>query len=451
MRLPLRLRLTLAFACGMTLVLSTLGAFLYLRLASELLGSIDMGLRSRAEIVVSGLGDGEGGLIDESGGLIDPDEAFAQVLGLEGSASIVDSSPAVAGAPMLPTAELRTIDRPTFLDRRVAGVEDPARLFVVPIDDGAGRRFVVVGAVLSDRHEALSRLLVLFAIGGPVALALVSTAGWVLAGAALRPVERMRQEAAAISASEPERRLPVPPTGDELARLATTLNGMLERLQTSLGAERRFVDDASHELRTPLGVLKGELDLALSRPRTAGELETTLRRASEETDRLARLAEDLLVLSRSEGGRLPVHPEEIRLGELLEEACRDHRDGSRAAGIELIITVPADDRARVDPARLRQAVENLVDNAIRHVRPGGTIEVEAQIDDGVACVSVRDSGPGFPPEILPRAFEPFARGDGAGAGLGLAIVRAVAEAHGGTASAENLPEGGSRVEIVLGP
>jgi two-component system OmpR family sensor kinase len=322
-------------------------------------------------------------------------------------------------------------------------------LLVVPV----GGRFVVVGAILSDRQEALDRLLVLFAIGGPVALILTAAAGWMLAGAALRPVERMRREAAAISASGPERRLPVPDTGDELARLATTLNEMLERLQESLGRERRFVDDAAHELRTPLGVLKAELDLSLSRERSPQEMEETIRHASEEANRLARLAQDLLVLSRSRGGQIPVHREEIDLREVLEDACRDQRERARAAGVELIVRAP-EDRVRLDRARLRQAVENLVDNSLRHVLPGGTIEIAADVDGTCISVSVRDSGPGFPPAFLARAFEPFARGEAAasdpdGAGLGLAIVRAVAEAHGGSAVAENPSEGGAMVTLLL--
>jgi two-component system OmpR family sensor kinase len=451
MRVPLRLRLTLAFAVAMAVVLSALGIFLYVRLGAELLRSIDMGLRPRAEVIAAGLGEnGGGGFTDQPNDLIDADEAFAQILDPSGPNVIVDTSQGVAGSPLVPVVELRTITQPTFLDQRVPGLNDQARLLVVP---AGGGRFVVVGAILSDRQEALDRLLVLFAIGGPIALLLTAAAGWVLAGAALRPVERMRREAAAISVSEPERRLPVPDTGDELARLATTLNEMLERLQESFGRERRFVDDASHELRTPLGVLKAELDLAVSRERSPQEMEDTIRRASEETNRLARLAQDLLVLSRARGGQIPVHREEVDLREVLEDACRDHRERARAAGVDLRVRAPKD-RVRVDPARLRQAVENLVDNSLRHAPAGGTIEVDAEIDDTGVSVSVRDSGPGFPPAFLARAFEPFARGepdagDPSGAGLGLAIVRAVAEAHGGSSAAENPSGGGALVTLRL--
>jgi len=152
---------------------------------------------------------------------------------------------------MLAPETLRTISAPTFSTRRVRGVNDPARLLAVPASPGGnGRAVVVVGATLGDRQEALHRLLLLLAIGGPVALLAASAAGWGVAGHALRPVERIRREAVAISESDPDRRLPVPDTGDELARLAITLNDMLVRLSEASEREHRFVDDASHELRT---------------------------------------------------------------------------------------------------------------------------------------------------------------------------------------------------------
>ena len=446
MRLPIRLRLTLTFAVGMVVVLAALGGFLYVRLGHALLETIDMGLRSRAETIISS--SHTGAFADQSGALIDPDEAFAQILDPRMSDTIVDSSPAVAAAPMLPASTLSSIVAPTFLDRRVPGVEDPARLLVVPISGG---RLAVVGATLSDRQEALHRFLLELAIAAPVALALTSAAGWAVAGTALRPVERIRAEAAAISASEPERRLPVPLAHDELSRLATTLNEMLARLQDSLSRERRFVDDASHELRTPLAILKGELDLALARARAPEELEATVRRASLETDRLARLAEDLLVLARAHGRHLPVHRVEANPADVVGGAMKAHRRRAEEAGVRLTTDVP-DGTFMLDQDRLRQVLENLLDNAIRHTPRGGEVLVRAAFDQDHLRLSVEDSGPGFPDGFLEQAFEPFARRNedtNEGAGLGLAIVRAIAQAHGGTATGENPPTGGARVTLSI--
>src|SRR5690348_6935061 len=207
--IPLRWRLTLAFAGGMAAVLAVFGAFLYLRTGAELLRGVDMDLRARAAVVVTALREGRPAPLDAGPGLIDPDESFAQVLD-GGDGRVVTTTAAVAGAPMLDHATVAGTGGPAFVSRHVHGVGDEARLLAVPTRDASGRRLVVVvGAPLGDRAEALSRLAWSMALGGPAALALASAAGWVLAGAALRPVERMRREAAAISASEPGRRLPV--------------------------------------------------------------------------------------------------------------------------------------------------------------------------------------------------------------------------------------------------
>jgi two-component system, OmpR family, sensor kinase len=444
--LPLRIRLTLTFALGMAVVLGALGWYLHASIGRDLLDSIDMGLRSRTQVILSVMD--QGSVPGNSGELIDPDESFAQVLDPTASPPIVDSSPAVAHAPMVPISDLPRFSGPTFQNRRVTGVEDPARLLVVPVTSAGHTQYVVAGATLSDRQEALDGLLAELAIGAPLALVVTSYAGWVVAGLALRPVERIRAEAAAISASEPERRLPVPPGNDELARLASTLNVMLDRLQEALSRERRIVDDASHELRTPLTILKGELELALARARTADELEAALRRASAETDRLARLADDLLVLARADGGRVPLSHTDVSLASLVQESCEAMRPRARDAGVSLDASAP-DDIIRIDPVRLRQAISNLIDNALRHTSPGGRIQVIGERDDGQVRIVVEDPGTGFSPSVLRRAFEPFARGDGDGAGLGLAIVRAVAQSHGGDATAENLPGGGARVTLTL--
>jgi signal transduction histidine kinase len=265
----------------------------------------------------------------------------------------------------------------------------------------------------------------------------------------------MRGEAAAISASAPGRRLPVPGTGDELARLAETLNAMLERLEEAIERERRFVDDASHELRTPLANLKAELDLALRRSRTVDELERALRSAAEETDRLARLADDLLVLARSDRGRLPIRREPVDVARMVGGTVDTFAARASERGVGIDVRVPEELRADVDELRMRQALGNLLDNGLRYVPFGGRMRVAAERHDGSLRLEVRDTGPGFPPEFLPIAFEAFARPDvsrsrpGGGTGLGLAIVAAVAEAHGGTVVADNLPGGGAVVVLSI--
>lgn len=449
---PLRLRLTLAFALSMAAVLAGLGGFLHVRLGAELLRGIDLELRSRAGVITTALAEPGAPPVDAGRNVIDPDEAFAQVLDPAGR--ILDASASVRVQPLLPAARVRQLSAPAFSTRRVLGVDDPARLLAVPVTARGRTVVVVVGANLGDRHEALGRLLLLLATGIPAALLLASGAGWLVAGAALRPVEQLRREAAAISRSGPDRRLTVPTTGDELARLADTLNLLLGRQQEALEREQRFVDEASHELRTPLAVLKAELELAVSRPRSHAELTAAVAAATKETDRLVALAEELLVLARSRPGRLPLRRESVSLRRFLEDGAAPFR--SRAAALSARITVEApDEPVLVDPMRLRQAVHNLLDNALRYGEATPVV-VTGEHRDGAVAITVADGGPGFPAPVLERAFEPFTRatanGSGSpehGVGLGLAIVRAVAEAHGGTAEATNPTTGGARVALVI--
>jgi two-component system OmpR family sensor kinase len=261
---------------------------------------------------------------------------------------------------------------------------------------------------LQDRADQLLQLVATLTIGGVVALALLSFGGWLVVGSSLH---------------------------------------------RALQRERRFVDEASHELRTPISVIRGRLELALSRPRSLAELQEIVRRALSEAEGLSRLADDLLVLSRSQDGKIPIHRQDVRLSELFDAAVAAHRPSAEAGGVRVEIEAPAG-TANLDPLRVRQVVDNLLDNAIRHAPRGGTVRISAVRDDGTIRIQVQDPGDGFPLELLPRAFEPFSRGpaeaSGAGAGLGLAIVKAVAEAHGGAATAENAPQGGARVTVLLG-
>jgi signal transduction histidine kinase len=445
MHLPLRARVTLASAASIAVILGALSFFVYTRMQAELVRAADAGLRARAEAIASVTGR------HDSAGFDAPDSTgggFTQILTPAGRLEM-SSGP---GAPALPAAALRTIREGRFVSLPAAQERPALRAFVLPVTEGQ-HLFVVVGSSMAQVSRTLASLRLLLMAAGPAALALACLAAWLLAGAALRPVERMRREADAISVSQSGRRLPVPAANDEVARLGRTLNSLLGRLQDAADREKRLLDDASHELRTPLSILKAELDLTLSRTREPAELEAALRSASEETDRLARLAEDLLVLSRARAGGLGIHRMSTPVRDLLGRACSGHQTRARERGARIEWLAPAVE-IPVDPMRLRQALDNLLDNAIRHgLQAGGLIRVEAAVSGEVATVVTENSGPGFARDMLPRAFEPFVRGgrDGTpehGAGLGLAIVQAIAQAHGGTATAENMP-GGARVTMTL--
>jgi two-component system, OmpR family, sensor kinase len=427
-RLPIRWRLTAAFALAMVLVLVAAGVFVYLRLQDDLNESVEASLRTRAEAVSAsgdvGTGAGE-----------DTEESFAQLVS-PGSGRVLDS----VGGPGAPALDRASLTRAAagdevLEDREVPGVEGMTRLLAAPADEPPGS-VVVVGESLDDRNETLAGLVASFAIGGPIAVLAASLLGYLLAASALRPVEEMRRRAGEISLTREEDRLPLPAAHDEIRRLGVTLNEMLGRMHESYERERRFVADASHELRTPLAVLKAELEGSLSRDDLSPETRESVAAALAETDQLAQLADDLLLIARSGDRGLPVAPERVDVRELLEQARHRfaERAGSQGRAIEL--EAPAALEAEVDPLRLRQALGNLVDNALRH--GAGPVELAARARDGTVEIDVSDSGEGFPDELAGQAFERFTRGDSArtrgGAGLGLAIVAAIAGAHGGDAS-----------------
>ena len=309
-----------------------------------------------------------------------------------------------------------------------------------------GGRLVVVAQSLADRDAAVADLRNELATGFPLVLLAAAVGAYLLAAAALRPVESMRARAAGISAGDAHARLPIPPARDEIHHLGTTFNELLQRLQDALERERQFVSDAGHELRTPLGLLTTELELALRRPRSNPELIAAIRSALDETTRLSRLARDLLTVADTGGS---AEPPTIDLRTELQAISERYR---HSLGDQLDIECPADQYIRVNPDDLDRIIANLVDNATQHGAPRITIHVQSDSADGVD-IRVGDHGPGFPPGFLPHAFDRFSRADTArtsrGTGLGLAIVKTLTERNQGTVAAQNHREGGAEVTIRL--
>ncbi|HYM56418.1 MAG TPA: ATP-binding protein [Solirubrobacteraceae bacterium] len=452
-RIPIRLRLTLAFTAVMAVLLCATGLFLHLRLGAELDATIDRGLRSRAGDVTALVEQADSGLAESGRSpLTEQGQNLAQILDAFGR--VVDAPPALRGRPLLTSSDIARALRGTItVSHSRPGDEDNAsRLLATPVRAQGQRLLVVVGASLEDRNEAVSNLGALLLIGGPAALLLASLAGYGLAAAALRPVESMRRRASEIQSTEPGRRLPVSPAPDEISRLGDTLNEMLARLEVALTRERTFVSDASHELRTPLAILKTELELARRGERSKAELQDALGSAAEETERLAQLAEDLLVIARSDQGRLPIRLEKLEVAAVLAEVRERYARRAAERNAELVVEVPGRLCVTADPLRLEQALGNLVDNALRH-GDGGRIVLNARERNGCIELHVRDRGRGFPEPFIVSAFERFTRGDQArvrgGAGLGLAIVAAIAAAHHGEVGASNQPDGGADVWMAI--
>jgi two-component system, OmpR family, sensor kinase len=458
--MSLRLRLSLIFGVGTAALIVISGIVFLGQLRSSLNAAIDATLRDRSVAVADALRSGHavGSLPvirqgrqqtgQHSGG-----DEFVQVLAPSGTVISPDTpeEPSV----VLSRAELRqTAQRPVIAMTTVEG--ERARILAKQVQTDSRRVIVVVGVTTTVADAAQSRARLIILGGGPLAVLAAGLGAWLLTGAALSPVERMRRRLDQITEHDISARLRVPHTKDEIAALAATTNRLLGRLQEALARQRGFVADAGHELRTPLTSLKAELELAARPGKSQHALASAVAAAAGDTDRLIRMAEDLLLLARADEGTALAASELIDICEVMDSSAQSFAAQADAHSIAISARNSQELIICADPDKLRQALANLIDNAIRHSPDGGVIEVSADLrPDSLVVIEVRDHGPGFPVEFLPHAFERFRRANPArnradgGAGLGLAIVASIAAAHGGRAIADNHPAGGARVRIEI--
>jgi hypothetical protein len=447
--MSIRLRLAVVFAVASAVVFGV-GSWLFVaELSSSLQGTIDSQLAVQLAQAAR--------YLPASGAAAPP--ATPPTPG-EYVVQIIDSTGHVRGAsadagttPMLSATELRQAQHSRLLRTTAAGGERE-RLMAGPLPHHPG--LVAVAAVsLETLDSTLSHVIRELLTAGGVLVAGAALGAYGLARAALSPVERLRREVAALSERDAATGVRVPHTRDEIAALATTMNQLLSQLQRALARQRALVADASHELRTPFAVLRGELELASRSGRSREELAAAVERASEEAARLARLTEQLLFLARSDEDRSPPRRERTNVRLLLSRSAEHAATRARSAGVWCRVDTPSDLAADLDPDRIGEAIDNLVDNAMRFAPAGTPIGISAKAVGRNLAIEVADSGPGFPAQFLPHAFERFARPDSSrarsdgGAGLGLAIVSAIAHAHGGRAEARNRPDGGAVVRLDL--
>jgi signal transduction histidine kinase len=416
----LRARVAVAFLVTTAVAMLALGFYVQLRVQDTL----EKGLREQLEGEMNGLArlapDDRVRAVEQLAG-----EIHGQVLADDGE--VVASSTAVFEELVDPDS----VDT-GYSDERIRVLDDlgePGEVLeidnepVIVLVQTLGDETVVLAVEREETDDAVAAVRQQLLISGPVALALAGLLGYLVAGLGLRPVERMRARAATISSRSAGERLPVPPAA-ELRRLAVTLNAMLDRLDEGLHRERRFVADASHELRTPLALLRTEIELALSGPRSAEDLHEALVSAEEEVRRLIALSENLLALAGADAGALEVQVEDVDLAALAADVVRRFQATAEATSRSVAL---AGDRSVIvagDPERLGRVVSNLVDNALKH----GAGDVEVRVADGPEVVlEVSDGGAGFQEE---RPFERFAASHGS-VGLGLPIVDEIVRAHGG--------------------
>lgn len=464
--MTIRMRFTL-LQTAVTLVVLAIGGILYVkRLNLDLERGLNDTLSARADLVTSEL-RGNGSNLNVPHRVGTSNGIYTQLITVEGR--LLRSSRELTHQPVLTARQVRravtngSLIVDTTVSLRGPGVRGPEPMRILAVR--SGRPAVVVAVAISrdvvnKAGRGAAEQLVIF---GVIVVLIVAAGSWWITGGVLRPVERMRARVAALAQGDDTGgKVSVPGTGGEMGRLAVTLNDLLRRLHAALSRERAFVADVGHELRTPLTVLKGELELAGRPGRSPQELSDTVAIAAQETDRLVRLTEDLLMLA-SDTERPRLRRRDFDLTDLARVAIEAFGPLAAAAGSQIVLATADPVHVTADPARIRQAIDNLISNAVRYTSSATTVTITAEMiteaDLPYAQLSVADDGPGFRPQFLPVAFERFTRAaqtrdqhnpadaDPGGTGLGLAIVRSVMTAHGGTATATNQLDGGARVTL----
>jgi two-component system OmpR family sensor kinase len=407
-RLSVRWRLTVVFACVMAVLLTATGVFVHQRLQSTLDNAVLASLQAHAADIAALAQQADHGLADAKLAGVGTQPQLAQIVDAGGH--VRDSTPGLPRRPLISPAALAQARRGDLVVRDTLVEDDqPVRLLAVAITAQDQRLVAVVGQSLEEHNRAIDDLTQVLLVGEPAALLLASLAGYALTGAALRPVEVMRRR------------------------------------------ERRFIADASHELRSPLTMLRTELELMARDEPSGADLQAATASGIEETERLGRLADDLLLLTRADSDRFELRAAPVSPAALVDDAVARARRRPSAAGIQIAVGDVVDAAVLADRDRVGQALDNMLDNALRYA--AGEVELTTRRAGASVEIHVRDDGPGFPPAFLPRAWERFSRADAArtddGAGLGLSIIRTIAELHGGTADAANRPGGGADVWISL--
>ncbi len=459
--MSLRFRLSLWYGSALALILALFAGTLYGVLASGLKDQVDRGLEEAASVAIRSLEQRFGpSLYFEDLSVHFPQLAvldkFFQIYSPTGQVTIQSPNIRRADIPLSATALSAALSgQTTFESVRYPGESD-LRLISVPIIySGTLVNIVRVGTSLKPVEETLHRLLGLLLLAIPAALLVSLAGGWFLAGRALRPVEAVTQAAQRIAAGDLSQRLTVPTSADEIGRLASTFNDMIARLDTSFRQIRQFTGDASHELRTPLTVMRGETDLALRRPRSEDDYRAVLESNLDEIERMTRIVDELLFLSRADLGEIKLDADPVRLDLLAEEVQRQASVLGQDREIHVGIGTLSPAIVTGDELRLRELVLNLVDNAVKYSHPGGKVELGLIATATQATLSITDHGIGIAEEDRRRIFDRFYRADAArahaqkGTGLGLSICRWIAEAHRGRIEVQSSPGQGSTFSLIL--
>jgi two-component system, OmpR family, sensor kinase len=440
-RLSLRATLLIGYALGLCLVLgvfSLVAQGLYWR---TLIVSLDAELATRAQSLAEGVTMEPGGHFD-----IDPPDALLAFLASRRDAyfvvwsldgRIVDLTAPDLAVPMAAAPGARTRG-----EQREVAIAGPHGTILL-----AGRSLAAEEA----QYGAFTRAL---GMAGLSALVIAIGSGWLFMRRVLAPIERIGRTAEAMSAANLAPRIDVGETESELGRVAAALNGAFDRLQAAFDRQARFTADASHELRTPLSTVLSEAEWALRRERSAAEYCRAFEVCLRAAQRMHAVVEGLLTLARADAGPPALACRPVDLADIARDALQTAGEQPRANGVAFTASL---DTAIVDGDndRLRELVQNLVQNAVHYNRPGGRVHVSTSRRNGTVALEVQDTGIGVPAAVLPHVFERFYRGDAAraagasGSGLGLAIAKWIVEAHGGSIRCTSEPGRGTTFAVQL--
>lgn len=460
---PIRVRLTLWYVLLLAVVLVLFSGALYVALQITLKDDLDDVLINGASLVISSLH------IDDQGHLSagsepplawsDPKrgEHFWRTLDRSGQIVAQTGVQDLGDLPLDAAVIAEALaGREVFQTVRLG--DEPIRVYTAPVIH-AGQIVGVVqqGLLMDDTLQVLAAFRWILLLALPLTLVLASGGGLFLAGRALRPVDQITRAAQTIGAHDLSQRLNLDLPDDEVGRLARTFDAMIARLDEAFHRQRRFTADASHELRTPLTIIKGDLSLALARPRNAEYYRRVLAEVDEEVDGMGRLVERLLALARAGAEGVSLQRQATDLSALLADLVEQTRPLAEAKGLDLVAQIAPGLTATVDPDAVTQMMLNLLDNAIKYA-PSGRVRLSAHCtapDDDEVRIAVSDCGPGIPAEHLPHIFDRFYRVDRArsrqmgGAGLGLAIAHELVAAHGGKLTVHSVPGEGSTFTVHL--
>jgi heavy metal sensor kinase len=460
--MPLRVRLTLWYGTALGLILVIFSVVLYAITARNLRDGVDQSLEETATAAVRSLEErGFLPLIDEEELLSQFPELtridkFFQIFTPSGTITIRSPNIKQHEVPLSRIALETTFSGRMIFESAKYPNEPPLRLVSVPINYRGRLLYIVqVGTSMESIEDTLHRFLILLLVAMPVALAVALVGGWFLAGRALRPVDDITLAAQRIAAGDLSQRLTMSTAPDEIGRLAGTFNDMIGRLDASFRQIRQFTSDASHELRTPLTVMKGETELVLRRPRPLEDYQSVLESNLEEIDRMTRIVDELLFLSRADMGEVKTESVPVALQSLVEDIHRQATLLGQDRNIEVVLGTVMPAVVQGDELRLRELLLNLVENAVKYSHPGGKVEIALLTDSRHASLSVTDQGIGIAPADQARIFDRFFRTDLArshtkkGTGLGLAICAWIAEAHGGRIDVKSAVGHGSTFTFTL--